>query len=228
MKFLKKIRRSIALYGRTYLPHLTCHLWPFILKQQEDSLKLWREVCGNKLLARCQIILFLNKKDVLAATLEAGVKVTKYVPTFGNRANDVQTVTQCTWMPFGICAHVIYVFNSFQGGIQAHSCRNSSFWKSLVVLIHFSVEKTFSQTPLIYELWDFRNCTSIFYTQFLSACPTTPTGYCHDASHPCRCTGCNPQESVDRQRTTLIIWYAWELRCFLGTFSLLNAISTQK
>ena len=63
---------------------------------KEDSLHLWREVCSNKLLAKVQIILFLNKKDVLSATLAEGVQVKKYVPTFENRSNDIATVTQCT------------------------------------------------------------------------------------------------------------------------------------
>lgn len=62
---------------------------------QEDSLNLWREVCSNKLLAKVQIILFLNKKDVLKTTLAAGVRVKTFVPSFEDKSNDVQTVTQC-------------------------------------------------------------------------------------------------------------------------------------
>ncbi|TFK72297.1 heterotrimeric GTP-binding alpha subunit [Pluteus cervinus] len=59
----------------------------------EDSFSLWREICSSKLLMHAQLILFLNKKDVLSATLEAGVTVKKYVPSY-NMPNDVLHVTK--------------------------------------------------------------------------------------------------------------------------------------
>ncbi|PPQ72683.1 hypothetical protein CVT24_012661 [Panaeolus cyanescens] len=60
----------------------------------EDSLYLWRDLCGNRLLVQANIILFFNKMDVLASNLAAGVMVKKYVPTFGDLPNDVPTVTK--------------------------------------------------------------------------------------------------------------------------------------
>ncbi|GLB42578.1 putative G protein alpha subunit [Lyophyllum shimeji] len=60
----------------------------------EDSLMLWREICRNKLLAGATLILFFNKKDVLASTLAAGVKVKKYVPSYGELPNEVASVTK--------------------------------------------------------------------------------------------------------------------------------------
>ncbi|KAF9530777.1 heterotrimeric GTP-binding alpha subunit [Crepidotus variabilis] len=60
----------------------------------EDSLYLWRDICANKLLAKCHLILFFNKRDVLQATLARGVQVKKYVPTYGDNANDVTAVTK--------------------------------------------------------------------------------------------------------------------------------------
>ncbi|KIJ97471.1 hypothetical protein K443DRAFT_681491 [Laccaria amethystina LaAM-08-1] len=60
----------------------------------EDSLTLWRDICGNKLLATANLILFFNKKDVLNATLAAGVSVKKFVPSYGNLPNDVPHVTK--------------------------------------------------------------------------------------------------------------------------------------
>ncbi|KAF9556123.1 heterotrimeric GTP-binding alpha subunit [Agrocybe pediades] len=60
----------------------------------EDSILLWRDICGNKLLAHANIILFLNKKDVLAATLKAGVRIKSWVPTYGDLPNDVSSVTK--------------------------------------------------------------------------------------------------------------------------------------
>ncbi|KAJ7800514.1 G-protein alpha subunit [Mycena olivaceomarginata] len=55
----------------------------------QDSLELWREIVGNPLLAKTAFILLFNKKDVLQAHIAAGVPVKKYVPSFGDRPNDV-------------------------------------------------------------------------------------------------------------------------------------------
>ncbi|KAI0363490.1 G-alpha-domain-containing protein [Pilatotrama ljubarskyi] len=60
----------------------------------EDSITLWREVCQNALLAKTTLILFLNKMDILQATLAAGIRVAKYVPSYGDQPNDVQHVTK--------------------------------------------------------------------------------------------------------------------------------------
>ncbi|TFK38591.1 heterotrimeric GTP-binding alpha subunit [Crucibulum laeve] len=60
----------------------------------EDSLDLWKEICQNKLLAHANLILFFNKKDVLTATLAAGVWVKKYVPSYADQPNDVIHVTK--------------------------------------------------------------------------------------------------------------------------------------
>jgi guanine nucleotide-binding protein subunit alpha len=60
----------------------------------EDSIYLWKEVCSNPLLARANIILFLNKMDILQKTLAAGIKVATYVPSYGNTPNDVENVTK--------------------------------------------------------------------------------------------------------------------------------------
>ncbi|KAG7439693.1 G-alpha-domain-containing protein [Guyanagaster necrorhizus] len=59
----------------------------------EDSLQLWRAICENKLLANCTLILFLNKKDILAKTLASGVSVKQYVTSY-NDPNDVRHVTK--------------------------------------------------------------------------------------------------------------------------------------
>ncbi|KAJ7330354.1 G-protein alpha subunit [Mycena albidolilacea] len=64
----------------------------------QDSLELWREIVGNPLLAKTAFILLFNKKDVLQAHIAAGVQVKKYVPSFGDRPNDVASVTKCTFV----------------------------------------------------------------------------------------------------------------------------------
>ncbi|KAJ7078987.1 G-protein alpha subunit [Mycena crocata] len=60
----------------------------------QDSLELWREIVGNPLLAKTAFILLFNKKDILQAHIAAGVLVKKYVPSFGDRPNDVPSVTK--------------------------------------------------------------------------------------------------------------------------------------
>ncbi|KAF9458709.1 guanine nucleotide binding protein, alpha subunit [Collybia nuda] len=60
----------------------------------EDSYLLWRSVVSCKLLARTQIILFLNKCDLLQAKLQRGVRIRDSVPSFGDRKNDLPTATR--------------------------------------------------------------------------------------------------------------------------------------
>ncbi|KAJ7758012.1 G-protein alpha subunit [Mycena metata] len=60
----------------------------------QDSLELWREIVSNPLLAKTALILLFNKKDVLQAHIKAGIMVNKYVPSFGDRPNDVASVTK--------------------------------------------------------------------------------------------------------------------------------------
>jgi len=60
----------------------------------EDSIYLWKEVCKNPLLARANIILFFNKMDILRKTLESGIRVETYVPSYGKNPNDVDNVTK--------------------------------------------------------------------------------------------------------------------------------------
>ncbi|KAF8628588.1 hypothetical protein AX17_005983 [Amanita inopinata Kibby_2008] len=60
----------------------------------EDSYLLWRSVCANKLLARTQLILFLNKCDLLQAKLQRGLRIRDSVPSFGDRKNDLPTATK--------------------------------------------------------------------------------------------------------------------------------------
>ena len=56
---------------------------------------LWKSVIENKLLAHVNIVLFLNKCDLLKKKLESGVRLKNYMPTY-NRPNDYETVSQCT------------------------------------------------------------------------------------------------------------------------------------
>ncbi|KAJ3862493.1 G-protein alpha subunit [Lentinula novae-zelandiae] len=60
----------------------------------EDSLLLWKEICSNVLLANCNIIIFFNKMDILRRILDSGVEVRKFVPSYGNAPNEVESVTK--------------------------------------------------------------------------------------------------------------------------------------
>ncbi|KAI9057233.1 G-protein alpha subunit [Trametes sanguinea] len=58
----------------------------------DDSLQLFKQICSNALLKRAHLVLFLNKTDVLKEKLAAGVQVKKYITSYGDRANDYDTV----------------------------------------------------------------------------------------------------------------------------------------
>ncbi|KAI6121937.1 G-alpha-domain-containing protein [Pisolithus sp. B1] len=57
----------------------------------EDSVLLWKAICSNKLLANVDLVLFLNKCDILEAKLKSGIRLAKYVRSYGDRANDLET-----------------------------------------------------------------------------------------------------------------------------------------
>lgn len=65
---------------------------------QEDSVMLWKSVCSNKILKDVELVLFLNKCDILEAKLESGVRLSKYVRSFGTRENNKETVAACGWI----------------------------------------------------------------------------------------------------------------------------------
>lgn len=58
----------------------------------EDSIVLWSSICETSLLARAQIVLFLNKCDLLQRKLSRGVRVSKYLSSYGKRPNDLKHV----------------------------------------------------------------------------------------------------------------------------------------
>ncbi|KAF5380052.1 hypothetical protein D9615_006130 [Tricholomella constricta] len=60
-----------------------------------DSLKLWQLICSNKLLASVELILFLNKLDILDRKLRSGVKFSNYVKSFAGKPNETKLVAKC-------------------------------------------------------------------------------------------------------------------------------------
>jgi hypothetical protein len=63
----------------------------------EDTYMLWQTLCSLQMLSKTQIILFLNKCDLLEQKLRAGARVRTHVPSFGDRSNDVDTVKKCEY-----------------------------------------------------------------------------------------------------------------------------------
>lgn len=60
----------------------------------DDSLQLFTQICSNQLLKSVHLVLFLNKTDLLKAKLDTGLRVQKYITSFGDRGNDYETVVQ--------------------------------------------------------------------------------------------------------------------------------------
>ncbi|KAH9477521.1 Guanine nucleotide-binding protein alpha-4 subunit [Psilocybe cubensis] len=60
----------------------------------EDSVLLWKDVCSSKILANVDLVLFLNKCDILEKKLNSGIKLAKYVRSYGDRPNDLDSVSK--------------------------------------------------------------------------------------------------------------------------------------
>ena len=83
----------------------------------EDSILLWRSICSSKLLTRTQLILFMNKCDLLKRKLKRGVQVSKYLTSYGDRANEVTTVVKCEFCAIRI-TWVFILFCRLAGEVQ--------------------------------------------------------------------------------------------------------------
>ncbi|ETW86433.1 hypothetical protein HETIRDRAFT_377042 [Heterobasidion irregulare TC 32-1] len=104
----------------------------------EDSLLLWRSVVANKLLSHVNIILFLNKCDLLHTKLEAGVQLSHHMFSYGERPNDYDSVSK-------------YLRNKF-GALHQQSSPN----QDRELFIHFTaVTDTRRTTTIIQNVRDF-------------------------------------------------------------------------
>jgi len=56
---------------------------------------LWKGICQNKLLAKVDLVLFLNKCDILQLKLESGIRLARYVKSYDDRSNDIETASKC-------------------------------------------------------------------------------------------------------------------------------------
>ncbi|KIJ18490.1 hypothetical protein PAXINDRAFT_167097 [Paxillus involutus ATCC 200175] len=60
----------------------------------DDSLQLFTAICSNKLLKNSHLVLLLNKTDLLKKKLEAGLRVRKYITSYGDRSNTYADVSE--------------------------------------------------------------------------------------------------------------------------------------
>ncbi|KAF5391604.1 hypothetical protein D9757_002532 [Collybiopsis confluens] len=60
----------------------------------DDSLQLFTQICSSPLLKNVHLVLFLNKTDLLRTKLENGLRVQKYITSYGDRSNDYESVVQ--------------------------------------------------------------------------------------------------------------------------------------
>ncbi|KAI0084041.1 G-protein alpha subunit [Irpex rosettiformis] len=58
----------------------------------DDSLQLFTNICSHRLLKHAHLVLFLNKTDVLQAKIARGVRVNKYITSYGDRPNEFDSV----------------------------------------------------------------------------------------------------------------------------------------
>ncbi|KAF9444429.1 G-alpha-domain-containing protein [Macrolepiota fuliginosa MF-IS2] len=80
------------------------------INRLEDSLLLWKSLVSNPLLAKVNIVLFLNKCDLLQAKLDAGVRLSHHMYTYGDRPNDYESVSKYFRNKFG-ALHMSYSRN---------------------------------------------------------------------------------------------------------------------
>ncbi|KAH7916602.1 guanine nucleotide binding protein, alpha subunit [Hygrophoropsis aurantiaca] len=60
----------------------------------DDSLQLFTAICSNKLLKNSHLVLMLNKTDLLKKKLAAGIKVRKFITSYGDRSNSYSEVSE--------------------------------------------------------------------------------------------------------------------------------------
>jgi len=63
------------------------------INRLEDSVKLWNSIVTNELLKNTNLIIFLNKIDILKAKLAAGIRLAKYVVSYADRPNDFENAS---------------------------------------------------------------------------------------------------------------------------------------
>lgn len=71
------------------------------INRLEDSVMLWKSIVTNPLLARTNLVLFLNKIDILKRKLEAGIRFADHIVSYGDRPNDYDNTSLYLRRKFG-------------------------------------------------------------------------------------------------------------------------------
>lgn len=58
-------------------------------------MSLWKSIVSNQLLKSTDLILFLNKCDILKAKLESGIRFGTWVISYGDRPNTFEGAANC-------------------------------------------------------------------------------------------------------------------------------------
>jgi len=58
------------------------------INRLEDSVLLWKSIVANPLLKKTNLVLFLNKCDILKEKLASGIRLADYILSYGDRPND--------------------------------------------------------------------------------------------------------------------------------------------
>ncbi|KLO18972.1 G-alpha-domain-containing protein [Schizopora paradoxa] len=58
----------------------------------DDTVQLWKQVCSNKLIQNTEIVVFLNKQDLLARKLASGIRFSSWVRNYRG-AEDAESVS---------------------------------------------------------------------------------------------------------------------------------------
>ncbi|KAJ7307817.1 guanine nucleotide binding protein, alpha subunit [Mycena albidolilacea] len=59
-----------------------------------DSAEIWRSITSNKILEKTNMIIFLNKVDILEVKLASGIRFADHFPNYGRRPNDYDSVSR--------------------------------------------------------------------------------------------------------------------------------------
>ncbi|KAG6379714.1 guanine nucleotide binding protein, alpha subunit [Boletus reticuloceps] len=60
-----------------------------------DSFLLWKSIASSPLLKKTDLVLFLNKCDILRTKLESGIRLGDYITSYGDRPNDFESASTC-------------------------------------------------------------------------------------------------------------------------------------
>ena len=92
---LVRSRLQSSVFKRHHSPcfYPIAHFATFV--QQEDSILLWKSIVSNPLLARTNLVLFLNKIDILKSKLASGIQFGHYIVSYGARPNDYDNASAC-------------------------------------------------------------------------------------------------------------------------------------